>query len=214
MTLSMLRRALALCAVLAGTASAQVVNGDFESSFPAPAGSFSTYSAGQSFGGWTVGQGSIDLINGFWQAANGTYSIDLDGASVGSIYQNIITSIGGTYSLSFAIAGNPAGPPVVKTLNVLWGGTNVGSFTFDVTGHSFSSMGWQNVTINNLVATSALTHLEFQSATGGTVYGPALDAVSVSSQVVATPEPASVALLATGLIAVAGVTRRRKRAGV
>ena len=143
-----------MSAVVAASAGAQVVNGDFESSIPAPPGGFSTYSTGQNFGGWTVGKGSIDLINGFWQAANGTYSVDMDGASVGSIFQDVLTSAGGKYDISFAIAGNTYGPPVIKTLDVFWDGANVGTFTFDITGHSASSMGWQSYTVSGLTATT------------------------------------------------------------
>lgn len=209
--LRILGRAMAISAVVATAAGAQVVNGNFESSIPAPPGGFTTYGAGSNFGGWTVGSGSIDLINGFWQAANGTYSVDMDGASVGSIFQDMVTSAGGTYDLSFALAGNPAGGPVIKTLNVFWDGANVGTFTFDITGKTFASMGWQSHTINNLTATTALTRLEFQSGTNGNFYGPALDAVSVSAVSTVTPEPASVTLFATGLIgAIVAVRRKRK----
>ena len=211
MMLRMLGRALAISAVVATAAGAQVVNGNFESSIPAPSGGFTTYGAGANFGGWTVGRGSIDLINGYWQAANGTYSVDMDGASVGSIFQDLITSSGVSYDLTFALAGNPAGPPVVKTLNVFWDGANVGTYTFDVTGKTNSSMGWQTFTVSNLTASSALTRLEFQSSTGGSFYGPALDAVSVSAVTTVTPEPASVTLFATGLIgAIVAVRRKRK----
>ena len=211
MKLRMLGQALALGMIVAASSGAQVVNGGFESSIPVTPGTFTTYSATQNFGGWTVGSGSIDLINGFWQAASGTYSVDLDGASVGSIYQDLVTSLGGTYNLSFALAGNSAGGPLIKSMDVFWGSTNVGTFTFDVTGKSPSNMGWQNFVVNNLTATSATTRLTFQSTTNGNVYGPALDDVIVSQATTVTPEPASMMLVAPGFVGVFGLARRKRK---
>ncbi len=210
-------RALALAATLAATLGAplaaplgaQLVNGNFESSTPV-AGSVDTYGAGSSFGGWTVGQGTIDLLNGYWQAADGTYSVDLDGVSVGSIYQDVATTIGEAYTLGFSLAGNPAGGPVIKTMDVLWGGSVVGSYTFDITGRSFAAMGWTPYTLAGLVSTTATTRLEFRSTTGGNFYGPAVDAITLAPAVSAVPEPATLALVAGGLALVGGVARRRR----
>jgi choice-of-anchor C domain-containing protein len=203
-------RSLALGAVLAGTAGAQVVNGGFEASPPAGAGSFATYGVGQTFNGWTVSAGSIDLINNYWNANGGTYSVDMNGNSTGGIFQNVLTSVGSTYSLSFALAGNPDGGPTVKSMDVYWGGNNVGSVTFDASNASHANMGWQTFTMANLVATSASTRLEFVSTSGGSspYYGAALDDVALSTT--ATPEPATFALMASGLALVGAAARRRR----
>ncbi len=211
MKLRIVGGALALSMIVAGSLEAQVVNGGFESSTPVVPGTYTTYGAGQNFGAWTVGTGSIDLLNGYWQAAGGTYSVDLDGSSVGSVYQDLITALGGTYNLSFALAGNPAGGPLIKSMDVWWGSTNVGTFTFDVTGKGFSNMGWQSFAVNNLTATSTTTRLTFQSTTNGNFYGPALDDVAVSQVSTVTPEPASVVLVATGLLGVFGVAKRKRK---
>src|SRR5437867_2014812 len=47
-----------------------------------------TYSAGQTFGNWTIDSASVDLIKG-WQAADGLQSIDLSGLDAGSIHQDL-----------------------------------------------------------------------------------------------------------------------------
>lgn len=206
-------------ALLTTPAAAQLVqNGGFESSIPVPPISFTTYNAGQNFGTWTVGFGSIDLINGYWSAASGTYSVDMDGAQPGSIYQDLLTTPGSTYSLMFSMAGNPntnnvMGP--IKSMRVFWNGLLAGTFTFDITGHNPGAMGWQPIALNSLLATQSVTRLEFQSGTvpgapGCYCLGAALDDVAVAAEVSTTPEPASLVLMATGLAGIGVVVRRRR----
>ena len=58
-----------------------VTNGDFE--IPVVSWPHVTYSAGQTFSGWTVESGSIEQIAaGYWQAASGSQSVDLSGLSI------------------------------------------------------------------------------------------------------------------------------------
>jgi hypothetical protein len=103
-----------------------VVNGSFEEPILTaqtdPVG-WRNYAAGQSFPRWTVGKGSVDIVSdGYgqpprfgleaWPAAEGHQSVDLNGFEPGSIYQDIPTTKGAVYNLSFALSGNPIGPPV------------------------------------------------------------------------------------------------------
>ena len=66
-----------------------VCNGGFES--PSINGQAQTLPAGPgpSGFGWSIGGNSIDLVKNFWQAAEGSQSIDLDGNAPGSIKQTL-----------------------------------------------------------------------------------------------------------------------------
>lgn len=153
-----------------------VKDGGFEK--PVLSGGFAEYNAGQTFGKWTVTSGSIDLVTAsYWTPAQGVQSVDLDGSNAGAIAQNLSTTAGTSYSLSFAMAGNPVCGSQVVQMQVVWGSTVVATLSFDTTGHSTSSMGWKHHTYT-VQATSATTSLSFVSLTQS-LCGPTLDNVSV-----------------------------------
>ncbi|WP_229925155.1 choice-of-anchor C family protein [Streptomyces sulfonofaciens] len=154
-------------------------NGSFE--YPiARANSFTTYPAGQYIGPWAVTSGAVDLVDdGLRQAAEGDQSLDLHATGAGAVAQTFTTVPGQTYTVTYAPAGNPAGGPVVKTGRVLVDGQNVQDFSFDVTGKTFTSMGYIRRQVT-FVATATTTTLAFASTTPN-AYGPVVDDVQVTS---------------------------------
>jgi choice-of-anchor C domain-containing protein len=152
-----------------------VRNGSFET----PAGAdLSVYIAPNSFEGWVVSSGSIDIVRA-WQDADGEQSLDLAGYAPGVIYQDLCTVPGASYQLSFAMAGNPYNEPSQKVMEVWWDDQLVDSPTFDITGHTETSMGWQHHTYT-IQAISSTTRLLFKDAYQGPSFsGPVLDAIGV-----------------------------------
>jgi len=196
---------------LAGAAQANtnlVSNGSFELGSPGPGpGGFSTLGGGSTaMSGWTVTGASVDWINGYWQASDGTHSVDLNGAGVGGVSQTIATVVGQTYLLTFDLSGNPDSALATRTLQVTAGDAS-DPFAFAMGGNTHGSMNWlaQSMTFTAL---STSTQINFAStSTDNCCWGPALDNVSVSAMGV--PEPATWALMLTGF-GLAGVTLRRR----
>jgi len=122
-----------------------VLNGSFETG-TSPGASYTALGTGSTaIADWSITSGSIDYIGGYWQAHDGTRSIDLDGTSAGTIRasQSIATSIGQQYLVSFWMAGNPDGTPNIKTVDVSFGSSGAQIFKFDDTGFSKTNMGWK-----------------------------------------------------------------------
>ena len=212
-----LKTSIAVAALaLTGTAHAAgnnlVADGTFAGG--AQIGQYQTYYAGNGAasvidGAWTVTSGSVDLIGTYWDAPAGTYSVDMDGASAGTITQDLNLAAG-HYVLTFMLAGNADGGAQVKDLTVSVGSTSV-PLTFDTKGHGDTSMGFTPETVAFTVTDgSAPTTLTFASGdSAGSYNGAAIADVDVD--VSAVPEPASLGLLLAG-IGMVGVMSSRRRA--
>ncbi len=97
------------CAVESGYSCNRVnvlPNGSFES--PVQSGGYTTYSTGQTFGGWLVTTGDVEHDGGGHGAAipNGTQTVDLNGSTTGGISQSFATISGHTYAWDMRISGN------------------------------------------------------------------------------------------------------------
>ncbi|MFI6210066.1 choice-of-anchor C family protein [Streptomyces sp. NPDC051041] len=157
-------------------------NGGFE--FPtAPANSYLIVPAGSSLGPWQVTAGAVDLVDdGFWQAAEGQQSVDLNtrGDGPGTVAQTFTTIPGDPYTVTYSLAGNPDGPPAVKTGQALVDGEAVQDFSFDITGKSRTDMGYETRKFA-FVAKNPTTTLSFASTTSSLRFGPVIDNVQVNT---------------------------------
>ena len=187
-----------------------IQNGSFETANVNPnPGDFIRLDAGSTvITGWTVSQGTIDYIGTYWQASEGSRSLDLSGANAGGIQQTFNTTVGETYRVTFDLAGNPDGNPTIKEMRVSAGGSSA-DFSFDTTGKSRSNMGWVSNSWD-FTATGTTTTLSFLNLVD-TPYGPALDNVSVIAlSPPSIPEPSSVlGLLSLGVLGISSALKRQ-----
>ena len=200
---------LVVSLLTASSAMANIVtNGSFEdlTNF-----SLSNGSWGQSrtLVGWTQNNGDsfeIQLAGSgsFNPAYDGVHYLELNANWLGDISQVLQTVPGHTYQLSFGYSGrSDSGTNNDSLLDVLWKGVKLDATTVDEAPNS----GWH--TFNYTVtATGANTALEFISRgpTNNASYGSYLDGVSVNP----IPEPATLALMLTG-VGMIGFTRRKQK---
>jgi choice-of-anchor C domain-containing protein len=187
--------ALVLAAGFSGTALAQggnlVRNGDFEANGPVPAW-LSLHAGSAAIPGWRIGSGYVDLVGRWWQPAGGGSSVEVGSPGPGALEQSVATVPGRRYRLSFALAGNPEGPPRVKTLVVSAGPTSR-TFSFDSAGHTRQAMGWRTQTLDFTAAASTTT-IGFARTDGSPRsgwWGPAIDDVSLVPLGAAAAPPAA-----------------------
>jgi choice-of-anchor C domain-containing protein len=167
--------------ILASPVSAALpfANGGFENGTFAVPGGFKTLESGATdISNWVVGTGDIQWIKSeYWAAHTGDKSIDLSGDEPGSIYQDLETTPGAWYFVTFWIAGNTDSGPVQKVAEVSVPGRSQ-LYTFDITGKSRpGNMGWTQEEFIFRASTTE-TRLTFTGVSGG-AFGAAIDDVVV-----------------------------------
>ncbi len=190
----------------ASNAAVAIINGSFEDGAFDP-GSFSTLGLGSTaITGWVVGGLGVDYIGTYWEAADGTRSVDLSGNDKGSISQMLTgLTIGQTYQVTFSLAGNPDGGGSTKVAVASDGGSQSSVYSFLQGANTKSSMGWTPQSFT-FTATGESANLTF-SATENNAYGPALDNVGIA----AVPEPATWAMMILGFGVVGATVRGSRR---
>jgi hypothetical protein len=205
-----LRKTMVVAALLLGsslTHAATIFSDNFDTYVPdqlnwVPPGS----------SGWTVIDGTIDLhgAGGSYDVlpGNGSY-VDLDGSSLDSgLFSTSLNLIGGEmYRLSFDLGGSQRGNRS-ETVEVNFGSTT-SSYVINVTD-SFSTY-----TLEFTPGSDGAYSLSYLNV-GGDNRGAFLDNVSVSSGPVpasSVPEPATYAMLLSGLGIMGLMARRSKTRG-
>jgi hypothetical protein len=199
-----------------------IVNGSFENYIVGPNdtdfGSFVRFFSpppNTDITGWTITGSSggnpnnVDLIHSsLYPAYQGNQSLDMEGniGASGVIEQSFSTTVGDTYTLSFAYGNNPSGSGA--SMNILVTGT--GTLLNNNVSHNTSTFANMDYKLfsGNFVADSSTATLQFSAITNSG-FGIALDAFSVDPSV---PEPASLTLLAVGAVGgLGGMALRRRR---
>lgn len=161
---------------------------------------------------WTV-TGSVDLIKQYWDAAEGQYSIDLNGNAAGRIAQSFATVVGQSYTVTFSLAGNPDGGGQLKWLDAGIEGVTSNAYTFSTERRATYAMGWVTESFT-FVASDISSTLFFQGDVRNGNGGAALDNIIVTGALAsAVPELETYAMMAAGLGLIGAIRRRRAQRG-
>lgn len=221
---SVARAALVAVATLAPSiAFAQFANPGFEVP-PPPNGGYQVYPGGSNAGGWTVvgtqvlwisttytegnGVGNATLS---FKAHSGQSAADLTGAgnngTSAGVQQSVATTAGQAYAISFWV-GKATGNqyyPTPSTVDISIDGGARTSFTN--ANYNPNVVDWQQFFYTFIANGSSTLVTFYNGTTDNNMVG--LDDVSINAASTTTPEPAGLALLATGLVGVIGVARRK-----
>jgi hypothetical protein len=196
--MNLIKTAVAMAALtLSQIASANLVtNGSFEDTSQAA----NTWNLYTSVSGWTTSP-NIEIRNDVQGTAfDGVNFVELDTDANSAIFQNIATTIGNYYQISFAYSPRVFVGAASNPIEVYFGGNLLDTLT----GNGSSVHVWQTPTYY-AQATTTSSRLEFRAVGINDSLGGSLDAVVVND----VPLPGTLALLGLGL---AGIVKRRRAA--
>ena len=207
-------RSLIVTALLPVAAGAQIVNGSFEGCTT----SFNTILGGGStaINGWTTTNQGVEWFQQAGYAPHqGSCMVDLawftsNGVPGGGIHQVVNTVLGQGYNLSYWGATTTfAGRNGTGIIQLWLNGSLVSSNAVSNPSPTLSIGDW--VQFNDyFVATGSTTDIEFRNQQNAFQVFADLDDVALSPVQSTLPEPASVVLMASGLMGLALMGRRRK----
>ena len=155
-----------------------VVNGSFE----APAIAPGTFSHLSSIDGWSRSTSFLFEVQnnrpGIGPAQDGAQLVELDSNGPSAIYQDLATTPGQVYQLSFWFSPRPGTAPGNNAVEVKWGGATVDQVTATVVG---TTTTWEHHAYT-VVAPGATTRLELldRGSPVGDTFGTLIDNVRVT----------------------------------
>lgn len=154
--------------------------------------------------GWTVTDGTVDVVPAGGGYCQGGQCVDLDGSSrdAGVLSRSFALTGGTLYTLSFDLSGNKRGG--TDDVTILFG-----SSSLVLTG-LLAAQPYATYSLDFTPGADGTFDVSFANA-GGDNVGALLDNVAINAGVV--PEPGTYALMLAGLAAVGSLARRRATGG-
>jgi choice-of-anchor C domain-containing protein len=191
-----------------------IQNGSFEYGIPNDVSGFTTVYATpalQRINNWTVTANSVDWIGAYWDASDGSRSIDMTGTpGNGTIAStSFATTAGATYKVTFDMSGNFDGNIGTNRSLEVSAANDSATYTYTKAyPWDPSNMHWLSKEFIFTAGAGSSSVLQFKAVDNGTetVRGPVIDNVQASM----IPIPGAMILLGAGLLRLVTYSRRKR----